>query len=120
MGEQRKQTQASIARLRGEDAKELDYDALNSLQRTLAMAQHKIMSSFPTCNPPDRFIGPISQTVMEDPVIASDKNTYERARILEWFNAHDTSPLTNEPLQDKLVKANEHLKSEIEQYKQYK
>ena len=36
------------------------------------------------------------QEVMQDPVIASDGHTYERAAIMEWFARKDTSPMTNQ------------------------
>ena len=31
---------------------------------------------------------------MLDPVVAADGHSYERASILMWLEAHDTSPLT--------------------------
>lgn len=42
------------------------------------------------------FLCPISRCEMEDPVIAEDNQTYDRASIEEWFEKHDTSPLTRE------------------------
>ena len=42
---------------------------------------------------------PITQEVMNDPVICADGHSYERAAIEEWFRTkHKTSPLTNERL----------------------
>ena len=38
---------------------------------------------------------------MTDPVIASDGNTYDRIYIENWFENNDTSPITNEPLDNK-------------------
>ncbi|KAJ7552523.1 hypothetical protein O6H91_06G058900 [Diphasiastrum complanatum] len=44
---------------------------------------------------PSRFLCPILQEVMEDPVIAADGYTYDYKAIKQWFKEHDTSPLTN-------------------------
>ena len=38
---------------------------------------------------------PISQELMDDPVIARDGYTYEKRNILRWFEYHSRSPLTN-------------------------
>ena len=43
---------------------------------------------------PDHFMCPITGEVLEDPVIAMDGFTYERAAITTWFQRHDTSPMT--------------------------
>ena len=48
-----------------------------------------------------RFVCPITQDVMEDPVVvAQTGNTYERRAIEEWFATSNTDPLTNEELED--------------------
>lgn len=47
---------------------------------------------------PEAFLCPITYCLMEDPVIASDGHTYERKAIEDWFQSHDTSPMTNETL----------------------
>ena len=44
---------------------------------------------------PPQFICPILGDVMEDPVIAMDGHTYERAAIATWFARSDRSPMTN-------------------------
>lgn len=38
---------------------------------------------------------PITLSVMIDPVVAKDENTYERAAIERWFATNDRFPLTN-------------------------
>ena len=43
------------------------------------------------------FVCPITQAVMEDPVMTADGHTYERAAIEQWLREHDTSPNTGEP-----------------------
>ena len=48
---------------------------------------------------PPEFECPISQELMDDPVLCiGDGTTYERSTIEGWFSNNDTSPLTNEPL----------------------
>lgn len=42
---------------------------------------------------------PISLQLFEDPVLAEDGHTYERAAITEWIRLNGTSPLTRQPLQ---------------------
>lgn len=47
---------------------------------------------------PVELICPITQTLMQDPVLTVQGNVYERAAITEWLQAHSTDPLTNAPL----------------------
>ena len=48
-----------------------------------------------------RFVCPITQDVMEDPVlVAQTGNTYERRAVEEWFARSNTDPLTNAELED--------------------
>ena len=65
---------------------------------------------------PKEFICPITSDIMNDPVIAEDGNTYERAAIVQWFEDHNTSPLTNVVLESKKVILNRALKSLIDSY----
>ena len=67
-------------------------------------------------NAPKEFICPITQSIMKDPVVAEDGNTYERADIVQWFEVHDTSPLTNIVLESNNVVPNRALKSLIDSY----
>ncbi len=48
-----------------------------------------------TCIDLSLVICPISHSIMFDPVLAEDGNTYERSFIEEWFRKKQTSPLTN-------------------------
>ena len=43
-------------------------------------------------------ICPITQEVMNDPVICADGHSYERASVEMWLLSHNTSPATNVPL----------------------
>ena len=63
------------------------------------------------------FICPISMGIMNDPVIAQDGHSYERDNIEQWLSQHNTSPLTNQVIGDRLI-PNWNLKKEIEEYVQ--
>ena len=52
---------------------------------------------------PAQFRCPISQEIMEDPVVTSDGHTYERREIFRWLCSHNTSPLTGAPLPNKAL-----------------
>lgn len=43
-------------------------------------------------------ICPITQEIMEDPVVCADGHSYERAAITQWLLSRDTSPATNTSL----------------------
>ena len=70
----------------------------------------------PTTAVPDHFICPISLEIMQDPVICSDGNTYERSEITRWLLSHDTSPKTNIELRNKQLITNYAIKSGIEKF----
>jgi DNA-binding beta-propeller fold protein YncE len=52
-------------------------------------------------------------TLMDDPVVASDGHTYNREDIQKWFKEHDTSPHTNEPFEDKVLRPNLAIRKQI-------
>ena len=43
---------------------------------------------------------------MEDPVMCTDGQTYERAAVAAWLATHTTSPLTGAPLPHKNLISN--------------
>ena len=53
--------------------------------------------------PSDRFLCPISLSIMRDPVRATDGYTYERNEIEAWFAIRGTSPMTRALIDRKLV-----------------
>lgn len=57
---------------------------------------------------------PITQEIMQDPVVASDGHTYERAAITDWQKSKSTSPITREPITAEF-KPNVALKKQIEE-----
>lgn len=62
---------------------------------------------------PERYLCSITLKVMIDPVMASDGHTYEREAIEQWLQTHDTSPKTNEKLEDKKLNSNHYVRSDI-------
>jgi hypothetical protein len=68
---------------------------------------------------PRGFVCPITQGVMEDPVIAADGHSYERAAIEKWFKtkrAPPTSPSTNLALPHTFLVPNRALKAAIQDH----
>jgi len=49
--------------------------------------------------PPDDLICPITQELMNDPVIAADGHTYERVAIERWLKTNTTSPKSGDELE---------------------
>jgi hypothetical protein len=65
----------------------------------------------------DHLTCPISFSLMDDPVICSDGQSYERSDIEDWLKTHDTSPITNDTLMDKRLIPNIGLRNVISQLK---
>jgi hypothetical protein len=64
------------------------------------------------------FTCPISQDIMNDPVICSDGQTYERSAIQPWFDrGNNTSPITNVPLANRNLIPNIALRQAIEAHR---
>jgi hypothetical protein len=62
---------------------------------------------------PEAFICPITQEIMNDPVVASDGHTYERTAIEMWLQTHNSSPMTGLQLINKQLTPSHTLKSMI-------
>ena len=68
---------------------------------------------------PNEFLCPITLEIMQDPVIASDGNTYERSAILQHISMHaeyPRSPLTRDVLQSNILIENNNLVKMIEDF----
>ena len=65
---------------------------------------------------PKEFLCPINLTIMKDPVIMSDGQTYEREAIEKALKISPFSPITKKPLNMKDATTNYALKSMIEKY----
>ncbi|KAJ4899524.1 U-box domain-containing protein 35 [Raphanus sativus] len=88
--------------LRGKDRPDLKdqvLPALENLKRVAEKARHSISGVY--IQPPNHFICPLLKDVMNEPCVAADGYTYDRRAIEEWFEKHDTSPMTNSPLNNK-------------------
>jgi ankyrin repeat protein len=67
----------------------------------------------------DDFLCSVTREVFTDPVVTSLGNTYERSAIEKHFaRGAITCPLTNEPLPDRKLTPNKHLKSQVESFRQ--
>ncbi|KAK9749411.1 hypothetical protein RND81_02G124000 [Saponaria officinalis] len=68
---------------------------------------------------PSYFICPILQEIMHDPHFAADGFTYEASAIKVWFESgHDSSPMTNLKLANRLLTPNRALHSAIQEWQQ--
>jgi len=67
--------------------------------------------------PPEHFVCPILQEVMDDPHMADDGYTYEYAFIRNWLENHNTSPITSQPIQQNILIPNNTLRSAIREWK---
>eukprot|EP00197_Chlamydomonas_leiostraca_P000020 CAMPEP_0202886216 /NCGR_PEP_ID=MMETSP1391-20130828/42060_1 /ASSEMBLY_ACC=CAM_ASM_000867 /TAXON_ID=1034604 /ORGANISM="Chlamydomonas leiostraca, Strain SAG 11-49" /LENGTH=972 /DNA_ID=CAMNT_0049569485 /DNA_START=65 /DNA_END=2985 /DNA_ORIENTATION=+ len=65
---------------------------------------------------PAMFLCPITQDVMDDPVVAADGYTYEREAIRAWLSKSPTSPLTNLALEHCHLVPNLNLRSAIREW----
>ena len=65
----------------------------------------------------EEYFCPIRLEIMTDPVVACDGRTYERQAILHWFQTHNTSPITNLPMESQNVIPNIQLRNLIAAYK---
>ena len=64
------------------------------------------------------FICPITQEIMDDPVIAVDGHTYDRIAIEEWFTHKRVSPKTNVQLDSIALLPNHLIKRQITEWKE--
>uniref|UniRef100_A0A6B2LRJ2 U-box domain-containing protein n=1 Tax=Arcella intermedia TaxID=1963864 RepID=A0A6B2LRJ2_9EUKA len=71
----------------------------------------------PSLTIPPSFICPITQQIMEDPVIAVDGHSYEREAIIQWIKQRPDSPISRVPLSIEQLKPNNELKAQIMAWK---
>ncbi|CAG9316645.1 unnamed protein product [Blepharisma stoltei] len=67
---------------------------------------------------PSDYCCPITGELMEDPVLAPDGQSYERAAITAWFQRQKTSPLTGENLKSTFLIDNHRLRAIIQSFKE--
>lgn len=72
------------------------------------------MSSSTSINTPQYFICPITHSIMKEPVVDNEGNSYEETAIKEWLRYNSTSPITRNLLLVSHLKPNRSLKDAIE------
>jgi hypothetical protein len=65
------------------------------------------------CDVPKGFICPLTLDIMYDPVLDHEGNTFERRAIMEWLRRKRTSPVSRQPLNDKMLIPNNALRETI-------
>ena len=70
----------------------------------------------PAAPVPPQYLCPITGEVMEDPVTTADGHVYERAAIAQWLRNHDTSPVTNAQLPNRVLSPAHALRQLIQEF----
>lgn len=65
---------------------------------------------------PNSFKCPLTLEIMFDPVLDAEGNTYERRALLEWLKHNCTSPVSRQPLSDRMLVPNMALREAIHEY----
>lgn len=65
---------------------------------------------------PKGFLCPLTMEVMFEPVLDAEGNTYERMAILEWLKQHPTSPVSRQPLSERMLNPNNSLREAIHEF----
>ncbi|KAL3024305.1 hypothetical protein AAZX31_04G113200 [Glycine max] len=110
----------SCAELRRRDRPDLQDHVLPTLERLKEVVDRaQCSASIVTIKskPPNHFICPILQDVMDDPCVAADGYTYDRKAIEKWLEENDKSPMTNMALPHKHLIPNYTLLSAILEWK---
>ncbi|CAI8595827.1 unnamed protein product [Vicia faba] len=110
----------SCAELRRRDRPDLlehVLPALEKLKEVADKAHHSASMVTIKPKPPNHFICPILQDVMDDPCVAADGYTYDRKAIETWLEENEKSPMTNVALPHKFLIPNYTLLSAILEWK---
>ncbi|CAK8564787.1 unnamed protein product [Lathyrus sativus] len=110
----------SCAELRRRDRPDLLEHVLPALEKLKEVADKAHHSSSMVTikpKPPNHFICPILQDVMDDPCVAADGYTYDRKAIEKWLEENEKSPMTNMALPHKFLIPNYTLLSAILEWK---
>lgn len=67
-------------------------------------------------NVPSGFVCPLTMEVMFDPVLDAEGNTFERLSILQWLKQSPTSPISRQPLSERMVTRNNALRESIHEF----
>ena len=68
--------------------------------------------------PPNIFVCPITQELMQDPVIAMDGHTYEKTAIVRWFDRKLSSPKTGCVLEMAILIPNHAMRHQIIEWRE--
>ena len=60
---------------------------------------------------------PITQELLEDPVVTCDGHTYSRAAIEKWLLTNDMSPVSGETLENKTTTPSIFIRKRVQDYK---
>jgi hypothetical protein len=104
----------------GEQLTTLDRRKRSRLQEPAIAEQNASMS----CNNdsdeqnryPSGFCCPLTMEPMFDPVLDSEGNTYERSALLTWLKDNRTSPVSRQPLNERMVITNNALRETIHEF----
>jgi U-box domain/Tir chaperone protein (CesT) family len=79
--------------------------------------EHAVQSLTTTeCNVPSGFVCPLTMEVMFDPVLDAEGNTFERMSLLQWLKQSPTSPISRQPLSERMVTSNNALRESIHEF----
>jgi U-box domain len=67
-------------------------------------------------SPPRGFVCPLTMDVMFDPVLDAEGNTYERSALFKWLQHNPTSPVSRQPLHERMVVTNNALRETIHEF----
>lgn len=67
-------------------------------------------------NIPRGFLCPLTMEVMFEPVLDAEGNTYERAALFQWLEQNPTSPISRQPLNQRMVVSNNALRETIHEF----
>eukprot|EP00270_Netrium_digitus_P021962 TRINITY_DN9660_c0_g3_i1.p1 TRINITY_DN9660_c0_g3~~TRINITY_DN9660_c0_g3_i1.p1 ORF type:complete len:312 (+),score=98.09 TRINITY_DN9660_c0_g3_i1:73-936(+) len=103
---------------------DLEHDVMPVLDRVREVAikaedeEKKAKNSMHASEAPTVLFCPITQEMMENPVLASDGHTYEYMAIKQWLEKSDRSPMTNMKLPSKDLVPNHAVRSMIQEWKE--
>jgi len=95
---------------------QLQQEPVQQQQTTTVFRSEEMSDTSDNFNP--AFYCPICMSLMEDPVIDQDGNTYERAAIEEWLRRTGKSPITRNHMDVSQLRPNRMVKDLIEEAKQ--
>ena len=107
--QQQQQQQAQLLQQQQLQAQQQQLQAqqLQAQQQQQQQQQSKAVAEQLTC--------PITMELMQDPVFTADGHTYERSAIEHWMKTNDTSPLTGEKLEHRILTPNHILRGLLPQ-----